>query len=45
LKKTGVQEVMKLPDGVCHLIVGLNADQYGVEMKALISQDTDGVPA
>ncbi|MCX5786182.1 MAG: PTS glucose transporter subunit IIBC [Elusimicrobia bacterium] len=37
LKKAGVPEIMKFPDGVCHLIVGLNADQYGVEMKALLS--------
>jgi len=38
LKKAGVREIMQLPGGVCHLIVGLNADQYGVEMKALLSQ-------
>jgi len=37
LKKAGVQEIMELPGGVAHLIVGLNADQYGVEMKALLS--------
>ena len=37
LKKAGVQEIMTLPGGVCHLIVGLNADQYSVEMKALLS--------
>jgi phosphotransferase system IIB component len=40
LKKAGVREVMKLPGGVWHLIVGLNAGQYGVEMKALITQET-----
>ncbi|HAT72202.1 MAG TPA: PTS glucose transporter subunit IIBC [Elusimicrobia bacterium] len=37
LKKAGVPEIMTLPGGVCHLIVGLNADQYGLEMKALLS--------
>ncbi len=38
LKKAGVQEIMQLPGGVCHLIVGLNADQYGVEIAALLSR-------
>ena len=38
LTKAGVREIMKFPGGVCHLIVGLNADQYGVEMKALLSE-------
>ncbi|HBB67242.1 MAG: PTS glucose transporter subunit IIBC [Elusimicrobia bacterium GWA2_56_46] len=37
LKKAGVSEIMELPGGVTHLIVGLNADQYGMEMKALLS--------
>jgi len=38
LKKAGVQEVMKLPDGVYHPIVGSSAEQYAVEMKALLSR-------
>ncbi len=38
LKKAGVHEVMTLPGGVYHLIVGLNADQYGGEIKALLSR-------
>jgi PTS system glucose-specific IIC component len=37
LKKAGVQDVMELSGGIYHLIVGLNADQYGVEMKALLA--------
>ncbi len=38
LKKAGVQEVMTLPGGIHHLLVGLNADQYGVEIKALLAE-------
>jgi PTS system glucose-specific IIC component len=33
LKKAGVEAVLKLPDRVLHLLVGLNADQYAAEMR------------
>ncbi len=38
LKKAGVREIMQLPGGVFHLIVGLNAAQYGAEMQALLAR-------
>ncbi len=34
LTAAGVQGILRLPDNVLHLIVGLNADQYAAEMKA-----------
>ncbi|HNW45134.1 MAG TPA: PTS glucose transporter subunit IIBC [Elusimicrobiales bacterium] len=40
LRQAGVGEVMALPGGVCHLIVGLNADQYGLELKALLARES-----
>ncbi len=33
----GVQGIQRLQDGVLHLIVGLNADQYAAEMKAAMA--------
>jgi PTS system glucose-specific IIC component len=37
LTAAGVQAIMRLPDNVLHLIVGLNADQYAAEMKAALA--------
>ncbi len=37
LEAAGVQGVLKLPDNVAHLLVGLNADQYAAEMKAAMA--------
>jgi PTS system glucose-specific IIC component len=37
LTAAGVAAVMRLPDNVLHLIVGLNADQYAAEMKAALA--------
>ena len=37
LKAAGVQGLMRLPDNVLHLLVGLNADQYAAEMKAAMA--------
>jgi PTS system glucose-specific IIC component len=33
LRSAGVQGIMRLPDRVLHLLVGLNADQYAAEMR------------
>ena len=33
LRSAGAQGVMRLPDRVLHLLVGLNADQYAAEMR------------
>jgi PTS system glucose-specific IIC component len=37
LKQAGVQGVMHLPCGVLHLLLGLNADQYAAEMRAVMA--------
>ncbi len=37
LQEAGVQGVMHLPGGVLHLLLGLNADQYAVEMRAAMA--------
>ena len=37
LQDAGVQGVMQLPGGVLHLLLGLNADQYAVEMRAAMA--------
>ncbi len=37
LEKAGVQGIMRLEDGVLHLLVGLNADQYAAEMRAAMA--------
>ncbi len=37
LKAAGVEGVLRLPENVLHLLVGLNADQYAAEMKAAMS--------
>ena len=37
LKTEGVAAVVKLPNNVCHLLAGLNADQYAVEMRAQLA--------
>jgi len=33
LRAAGAQGLMRLPDRVLHLLVGLNADQYAAEMR------------
>lgn len=37
LKEAGVAGMMRVSDGVYHLIIGPNADQYAVELKALLA--------
>ncbi|WP_295399682.1 PTS transporter subunit EIIB [uncultured Thiocystis sp.] len=37
LAAAGVQGILRLPDNVLHLLVGLNADQYAAEMKAAMA--------
>jgi len=37
LEAAGVQGILRLPDNVLHLLVGLNADQYTAEMKAAMA--------
>jgi glucose PTS system EIICB or EIICBA component len=37
LQAAGVQGILRLPDNVLHLLVGLNADQYAAEMKAAMT--------
>ena len=37
LKAAGVEAVVKLPDRVLHLLTGLNADQYGAEMRGQLA--------
>ncbi|WP_295457039.1 PTS transporter subunit EIIC [uncultured Thiodictyon sp.] len=37
LKAAGVQGILRLPDNVLHLLVGLNADQYAAELKAAMA--------
>ena len=37
LAAAGVQGVMPIGDGVMHLLLGLNADQYAAEMRAILA--------
>jgi PTS system glucose-specific IIC component len=37
LTEAGVQGIMRLEEGVTHLLVGLNADQYAAEMRAAMA--------
>ena len=37
LKAAGVKGILRLPDNVLHLLVGLNADQYATEIKAAMA--------
>jgi PTS system glucose-specific IIC component len=37
MEAAGVQGILRLPDNVLHLLVGLNADQYAAEMKAAMA--------
>jgi len=37
LKAQGITAVIELPENVCHLLAGLNADQYAAEMKAQLA--------
>jgi PTS system glucose-specific IIC component len=37
LEQAGVQGIMRLEEGVMHLLVGLNADQYAAEMRAAMA--------
>ena len=37
LQATGVQGVMHLKDGILHLLLGLNADQFAAEMRAVMA--------
>ena len=33
LKADGIAAIVRLPDKTCHLLAGLNADQYADEMR------------
>jgi PTS system glucose-specific IIC component len=33
LKAEGIAAVVRLPNKTCHLLAGLNADQYATEMR------------
>jgi PTS system glucose-specific IIC component len=37
LEQAGVQGIMRLEEGIVHLLVGLNADQYAAEMRAAMA--------
>jgi PTS system glucose-specific IIC component len=37
LAAAGVQGILRLPENVLHLLVGLNADQYAAEMRAAMA--------
>ena len=37
LKAEGIGAVVKLPNNVCHLLAGLNADQYAAEMRGQLA--------
>ena len=37
LKTEGVAALVKLPNNVCHLLAGLNADQWAAEMRAQLA--------
>ncbi|HJZ66512.1 MAG TPA: hypothetical protein VKF81_00080 [Blastocatellia bacterium] len=37
LRAAGVEAVIKLPDNVFHVLVGLNADRYAAEMKGQLA--------
>jgi PTS system glucose-specific IIC component len=37
LKKEGIAAVVRLPDHTCHLLAGLNADQYAAEMRGQLA--------
>jgi len=37
LEAAGVQGVMRPADGIIHLLVGLNADQYAAEMQGQLA--------
>ena len=37
LKAEGIAAVVKLPNHVCHLLAGLNADQYAAEMRGQLA--------
>jgi PTS system glucose-specific IIC component len=37
LTKGGVEAIVKLPDNIVHLLVGLNADQYAAEMRGQLA--------
>ena len=37
LKTAGIAAVVKLPDQTCHLLAGLNADQYAAEMRGQLA--------
>ena len=37
LEATGVQGIMRFEEGVMHLLLGLNADQYAAEMRVALA--------
>jgi len=37
LEAAGVQGVLRLDDGVLHLLLGMNADQYATELRAVLA--------
>jgi PTS system glucose-specific IIC component len=37
LKSEGIAGVVRLPNHTCHLLAGLNADQYAAEMRGQLA--------
>ncbi len=37
LEATGAQGIMRFEEGVIHLLLGLNADQYAAEMRVALA--------
>ncbi|OGK09664.1 MAG: PTS glucose transporter subunit IIBC [Candidatus Riflebacteria bacterium GWC2_50_8] len=44
LLSTGIKGVMVLEEGVVHLLTGLGAHQYAIEMKGVLASDIAGEP-
>ena len=37
LRNEGIGGIVRLPDHTCHLLAGLNADQYAAEMRGQLA--------
>jgi len=37
LAREGIAAVVRLPDHICHLLAGLNADQYAAEIRGQLA--------
>ncbi len=45
LEQAGVRGITRLSEGVIHLLVDLNADQYAAEMRAAVADQSITYPA